>query len=37
MSEPVLGTLLIALMFVLLATGLEIAIALGLVGVLGLL
>ncbi len=37
MSEPVLGTLLIALMFVFFAIGLEISISLGLVGVLGLL
>jgi tripartite ATP-independent transporter DctM subunit len=36
-SEPVLGALLIALMFVLFAVGLEISISLGLVGVLGLL
>ena len=37
MSEPVLGALLIALMFVFFAMGLEIAVSLGLVGVLGLL
>jgi C4-dicarboxylate transporter, DctM subunit len=37
MSEAVLGTLLIALMFVLFAMGIEIAIALGVVGVVGLL
>ena len=37
MSEPVLGALLIALMFVLFAMGLEIAVSLGVVGVLGLL
>ncbi len=37
MSEPVVGVLLIALMFVLFAMGLEIAVSLGLVGVLGLL
>jgi C4-dicarboxylate transporter, DctM subunit len=37
MSEPLLGTLLIALMFLLLALGAEIAIALGIVGVIGLL
>ncbi|HET7876310.1 MAG TPA: TRAP transporter large permease [Methylomirabilota bacterium] len=37
MSEAALGSLLIALMFVLLAVGLEVSIALGLVGVLGLL
>ena len=37
MSESLLGTLLIALMFVLFAMGIEIAIALGAVGVLGLL
>jgi C4-dicarboxylate transporter DctM subunit len=36
-SEVTLGTLLIALMFLLLAMGLEVSIALGLVGVLGLL
>src|SRR6185436_4851004 len=37
MSEPLLGTLLIALMFLLFAMGIEIAIALGVVGVVGLL
>ena len=37
MSESLLGTLLIALMFVLFAMGVEIAIALGVVGVVGLL
>ncbi len=37
MSEPLLGTLLIALMFVLFAIGLEISVSLGLVGVIGLL
>jgi len=37
LSEPVLGALLIALMFVLFAMGLEIAVSLGVVGVLGLL
>jgi C4-dicarboxylate transporter, DctM subunit len=37
MSEPVLGTVLIGLMFLLMAMGTEIAIALGIVGVLGLL
>src|SRR2546428_9091928 len=37
MSEPVLGSLLIGLMFVLFALGVEISVALGLVGVLGLL
>jgi C4-dicarboxylate transporter DctM subunit len=37
MSEPLLGTLLIALLFVLFALGVEISIALGVVGVLGLL
>ena len=37
MSEPVLGSLLIGLMFVLFALGVEISISLGIVGVLGLL
>src|SRR5712691_5707145 len=37
MSEPVLGALLIDLMFVFFAIGLEISVALGIVGVLGLL
>src|SRR5712691_6043535 len=37
MSEALLGTLLIALMFVLFALGVEIALALGIVGVVGLL
>ena len=37
MSEPLLGTLLIVLLFVLFALGVEISISLGLVGVLGLL
>ena len=37
MSEPVLGTVLIGLMFLLMALGTEIAIALGIVGVVGLL
>ena len=37
MSEALLGTILIALMFVLFAVGIEISIALGVVGVLGLL
>lgn len=37
MTDPVLGTALLALMFVLFATGFEIAMSLGLVGVIGLL
>src|SRR5207249_4781482 len=37
LSDPVIGALLIALMFVLFAMGLEIAVSLGVVGVLGLL
>jgi tripartite ATP-independent transporter DctM subunit len=37
MSEPVLGTVLIGLMFLLMAMGTEIAVALGIVGVVGLL
>ena len=37
MSEPLLGALLIALMFLLFALGVEISIALGVVGVVGLL
>ena len=37
MSEPVLGALLIGLMFLLFALGMEISIALGIVGVIGLL
>ena len=37
MSEPLLGTLLIVLLFVLFALGVEISISLGIVGVLGLL
>jgi tripartite ATP-independent transporter DctM subunit len=37
MSEPVLGTVLIAMMFLLMALGTEIAIALGIVGIVGLL
>jgi tripartite ATP-independent transporter DctM subunit len=37
LSEPLLGTLLIALMFVLFAMGVEISVALGVVGVIGLL
>ena len=37
MSEPVLGTVLLGLMFLLMAVGTEIAIALGIVGIVGLL
>jgi len=37
LSEPLLGTLLIGLMFLLFALGMEISIALGIVGVVGLL